>query len=245
MNHLADEYNLRQYGLFYLDLYPIQADPLLVVASPEVAAQVTQIKSYPKHPILRNILGPALGNRGIVGQEGAEWKELRTMFNPGFSQGNLFSMVPMMVSETEIFAARLSALAAGDGFVSSIEKLAADLTIDVIGQAVLGLRFNSQTSENSMVQNIIRVAKLVEPVSNISPQRLNIWKAVKIRYFGTMLNNELTKILRMRWSELAGLPEKAKNSNAIFDIAMAMYMKKGGKIGESMTQNFLELMRDK
>jgi len=46
-------------------------------------------------------------------------------------------MVPMTVDETETFAARLPALAAADGFASSIENLAVDLTVDVIGQAVV------------------------------------------------------------------------------------------------------------
>ena len=183
INHLADEYNLREYGLFYMDVYPVQKHPLLVVASPEVAAQVTQITPYPKHPTLKEDFGPVLGRRGIVGQEGADWKELRTMFNPGFSQANLFSMVPMMIEETGVFASRLSKVAAGDGFVSSIEAFAADLTVDIIGEAVFGLNFNSQTTDNPMVQSIIAASRLVGPISDLSPKRLNLWKGLKLRYY--------------------------------------------------------------
>lgn len=98
MNQLADKYNLRERGLFYMDVYPTQQRATLVVASPEVAAQVTQINSYPKHPFLKDIFGAVLGKRGLVVLEGSEWKELRTMFNPGFSQANLFSMVPTTTS---------------------------------------------------------------------------------------------------------------------------------------------------
>ena len=245
INHIADKYDLRKYGLFYMDAYPIQMDPLLVIASPEVAAQVTQITSYPKHETLNRDFGPALGRRGMVGQEGATWKELRTMFSPGFSQANLLSMVPMIADETAVFASRLSKLAAGDGFVSSIETLAAELTVDIIGQAVFGLKFNSQTSENPMVHSIITASKLVGVVSDISPQRLNFWRALKLKYYENLSNTQLMKMLRMRWSELAASPEKAARSHAIFDIAMATYMKRGGKVDTNVTKDFLELMRDK
>ena len=52
-------------------------------------------------------------------------------------------------------------------------------------------------------------------------------------------------MLCVKWSELAAFPEKTAYSNAIFDIAMAKYMKKGGKLGDHITKDFLELMRDK
>jgi cytochrome P450 len=245
INHLADKYNLREHGLFYMDVYPIQKYPLLVVASPEVAAQVTQISSYPKHRTLKEDFGAALGYRGILVQEGADWKETRTMFNPGFSQANLLSMVPMMVDETEVFASRLSKVAAGDGFVSSIEGFAADLTVDIIGQAVFGLRFDSQTTTNPLVQSIIAASRMVGPISDLSPQRLNFWKALKLRYYEKVSNDQLMKILRTRWAELVASPQKAAQSSAIFDIAMATYMKKGGKLEANVTKDFLELMRDK
>ena len=70
MNYIADKYDLRKYGLFYIDTYPIQYEPVLVVISPDVAAQVTQTESYPKHPVLTAEFGRAIGSRGIVGQEG-------------------------------------------------------------------------------------------------------------------------------------------------------------------------------
>ena len=245
MNHIADEYDLRKYGLFYMDAYPVQMDPILVVACPEVAAQVTQITSYPKHETLNRDFGAALGRRGMVGQEGAKWKELRTMFSPGFSQANLLSMVPMIADETDVFALRLSRLAAGDGFVNSIEMLAAELTVDIIGQAVFGLKFNSQSRENPMVHSIITASKLVGVVSDISPERLNFWKMLKLKYYENVSNTQLMKMLRIRWSELAASPEKAAHSHAIFDIAMATYMKRGGKVDTNVTKDFLELMRDK
>ncbi|KAG0650707.1 Aflatoxin biosynthesis N [Hyphodiscus hymeniophilus] len=245
MNHLADEYNLRESGLFYMDVYPISQSPMLVVTSPEVASQVTQAEmyGYAKHPALQNFKA-VLGERGIVSQEGAKWKVLRTMFNPGFSQANLFSMVPMIVDETNIFMSRLSKSAKADGFVESIEMLAAELTVDIIGQALFGLKFNSQTSMNPLVDSIIQSSRNVVTASDLSPQHLNVWKMMKLKYYEIVANKQLMKVLRTRWSELDSSPEKAAQSHAIFDIAMATYMKKEGKVEATMTTDFLELMRD-
>ncbi|KAH8800159.1 cytochrome P450 [Xylogone sp. PMI_703] len=196
MNHVADVYNLRGPGLFYVDAYPIQREALLVVSSPELAAQVTQISSYPKHPALNRGFGRAIGKRGIVVQEGAHWKELRTMFNPGFSQANLLSMVPMMVDEAQVFAFRLSASAAAGGFVRSLESFVADLTVDVIGQALLGIRFNSQNSSNATVTNLIEASRLVRPLFDFSIERLNLWRILKLRYYEALANiKTFTKLI--------------------------------------------------
>jgi cytochrome P450 len=247
MNYVADEYDLRQYGLFYVDIYPIQSDPLLVVISPEVAAQVTQTSqiTYPKHPVLNRDFGRSIGPRGIVGQEGSEWKELRTMFNPCFSRANLFSMVPMIVEESEVFASRLSRLAAVDNFVESLESLVAALTVDIIGWALLGMRFNSQTSSNPLVTSIIKASKLTRNLSDFSPERLNLWRILKLRYYEAVSNGKITQMLQRKWSELAASPAQAEGSNAIFDIAIAKYVEKGSKLGDHVTKDFLELMRDK
>ena len=242
MNYVADEYNLRQYGMFYVDAYPIQGDSMLVVTAPEVAAQ---INSFPKHPALNRDFGQVLGHRGMAVQEGDDWKELRTMFNPGFTQTNLFSMVPMMVDETEIFASCLSASAVTGGFVRSLDSFTAALTVDIMGQALLGLKFNSQTTSSSIITSVIEASRLPRFISNFSIERLNFWRIVKLRYYGAVSNSGISKVLRAKWNELAALPEKVANSDVIFDIAMARYLKTRGRPLDHVTQDFRELMRDK
>lgn len=247
MSHIADTYDLRKHGLFFVDSYPITSEPLMVVVSPDVAAQVVQNQGEPflKHPVLNDQFGRAIGPRGLVGQEGEQWKELRTMFNPGFSQANLLSMVPMMVEETTIFVSRLSEIAAGDGFIEDTDSLAAAVTVDIIGQALLGTKFNAQTTTNALVTSVVRASHLVKNLTNFSPERLNLWRYVKLRYHETISNTKIAEILSERWFELATVPEKAAASTAIFDIAMAKYMKRGGSLEFGVTKDFLELMRDK
>ncbi|OBT65131.1 hypothetical protein VE03_04759 [Pseudogymnoascus sp. 23342-1-I1] len=246
MSHIADTYDLRKHGLFFVDSYPIMSEPLMVVVSPDVAAQVVQNQGMPflKHPVLNENFGRAIGVRGMVGQEGEQWKELRTMFNPGFSQANLLSMVPMMVEETTIFVDRLSKIAAGDGFIEDTDSLAAAVTVDIIGQALLGVKFDAQTSSNALVTSVVRASHLVKTLTNFDPEWLNIWRHLKLRYHEAISNTKITEILSARWTELAAEPEKASSSGAIFDIAMAKYMKRGGSLQNGVTKDFLELMRD-
>lgn len=247
MSHIADTYDLRKHGLFFVDSYPIMSEPLMVILSPEIAAKVvqSQTESYLKHPVLNEGFGRAIGPRGMVGQEGEQWKELRTMFNPGFSQANLLSMVPMMVEETTIFVSRLSKIAAGDGFIEDTDSLAAAVTVDIIGQALLGVKFNAQTTSNALVTSVVRAGHLVKTFTNFDISRLNLWRYLKLRYHEAVSNTKITEILSARWFELAAAPEKADSSGAIFDIAMAKYMRRGGSLEFGVTKDFLELMRDK
>lgn len=248
MTYLAQKYNVTENGIFYVDLYPIQNDALLVICKPEVATQVSHSPStyFRKHPVLKRDFGQALGMRGLVGLEGDEWREVRTMFNPGFSLVNLFSMVPMIVAKCEKFTERLTRCAEADGFVRSMESLAAGVTIDVIGHALLGVDFKAQTdSPDPIVVNVVNGAKQCGTVSDLSPQRLDLWRIGKKYYYDWASNSGIARLLTVRWKELKENPAIASESNAIFDIAMAKHMKRGGKLGDESTKDFMELIRDK
>lgn len=68
--------------------------------------------------------------------QGEKWKALRKRFNPGFAPQHLLSLLPAIVHKASIFVDRLSDLAkAGDEF--SLQRLATDLTLDVIGDLAL------------------------------------------------------------------------------------------------------------
>ncbi|KAL3421803.1 hypothetical protein PVAG01_05959 [Phlyctema vagabunda] len=247
MDRLAEKYDLRKAGLFYLDIYPIKGVTTLVVVDADVAAQVTQGKTtWHKHPAMGEEFGRAIGPRGLVLQEDEEWKELRTMFNPGFSAANLMSMVPMLVEEGEIFTSRLSKLAAVDGgFVRSMDSVAAALTVDIIGQALLGVKFHTQTTpRGTLVSSIIETSRLVKTLTNISLERFNLWRLAKVRYYDYLANSELSSVLLKKWEELVAAPEAAQKSNVIFDIAMDKYMRRGGKLEGEISKDFLEVMRD-
>jgi sterigmatocystin biosynthesis cytochrome P450 monooxygenase len=60
--------------VFYLDMWPFSL-PILVVASPLAAYQLTQEHSQPKSDGLRNYMRPSADNNDLVSMEGQMWKD--------------------------------------------------------------------------------------------------------------------------------------------------------------------------
>lgn len=123
----------------YMDLWPIQ-DPVAMSLHPALSAQLTQEHNLPKGKIVRKGLKPLGANQDLVTLNGAEWKEWRVRFNPGFSARNVSSLVPAMLEEALVFIDVLENFAGKDGEwgeVFQLEQKTTDLTFDVIGRAIL------------------------------------------------------------------------------------------------------------
>lgn len=68
--------------------------------------------------------------------QGEEWKALRKRFNPGFAPQHLLSLLPAIVDKVSTFVGRLDDLAK-TGAEFSLQRMATDLTFDVIGDLAL------------------------------------------------------------------------------------------------------------
>ena len=137
--------------VFYLDLWPV-GNSLLMVHDPEVAYQVTQAQSLPKHPVVAKVLGAMVGEPSVVTAEGREWKLLRSILNPGFSSQYLSTLIPLLIRHAEVFKDRISQYAS-TGDVFPIQETAMSLTMDVIGEVVLGRNFDSQRRPNKITEH--------------------------------------------------------------------------------------------
>jgi cytochrome P450 len=132
--YIQKKYNLGD--IFYLDLWPF-GPKWLFVTDPEIVSQwVTTGQSLNKSPQVVDYLGKLLGHDNMVGLDGPAWKRLRTMFNPGFANGHLMTLLPYLVDMTVIFCEKLRE-AAKIGEVIEMEEYAAKLTIDIMGKIVL------------------------------------------------------------------------------------------------------------
>lgn len=133
---LAREYpEAMEAGVMYMDVWPI-SPPFLAVFRPDMMAQFTQDQSQPKHPYVVREMTPFTGAMDLASSEGQEWKVGRSMFNPGFSLKNLLSLVPAFVEEALVYRERLGQLA-DKGETAKLETYTTDLTVDIIGRAVL------------------------------------------------------------------------------------------------------------
>ena len=120
---------------FYLDIWPV-GQPYLMVISPDLLSQLTQINQLPKDPGLQTFLKPLAGRQNLVTMEGSTWKYWRSIFNPGFSASHISFLIPGMVEKVEIFNGKVRKYAE-KGQMFFLEEMALNLTIDIIGGAVM------------------------------------------------------------------------------------------------------------
>ena len=121
--------------IFYIDTWPF-GHPICVIVDPDVAYQVTVQTSLPKHAAVEESIWPLAGTKNIVSMEGAEHKRWRTIFNPGFSNAHLMTLVDGIVDDAVLFAEILGKHA-DEGDIFSLEEAATRMTMDIIGRVVL------------------------------------------------------------------------------------------------------------
>lgn len=118
-----------------MDTWPF-GYPICAIIDPEVANQVTVQHSLPKHGALAKVIWPLTGTKNLVSMNGPEHKRWRAIFNPGFSNAHLMSLVDGIVDDSLVFADILAKHAdANDIF--SLEDATTKATVDIIGRVVL------------------------------------------------------------------------------------------------------------
>lgn len=122
-------------GFLYLDTWPF-GHSLIAVFDPDIAAQFTHEKSFPKAATVLHELGPLTDGRDLVTMEGQEWKTWRSVFNPGFSAKNLTALLPAFLEEIQVLKETL-VRATKSGEVVNMEKTVQMATVDVICRAAL------------------------------------------------------------------------------------------------------------
>ena len=147
-------YMQKRYGMgdiFYMDWSPL-GPRWLFITNPEIIGQhITTTQSLHKSPLEANFLDIFLGPHNMVSVEGATWKNLRTMFNPGFSATHLMTLVPYIVDSSLVFYDVLRQKAETNELIG-LEELGTRLTIDIIGKVVLDADFDSQKKPHPIVE---------------------------------------------------------------------------------------------
>lgn len=122
-------------SLFYLDTWPF-GPPILALTSADYANQITVAHSLPKYSMMRRYMKPMTGGMDLVTLEGREWKTWRAVFNPGFSSTHLMTKIPHILTDVITFCEILEQRAAS-GQVFSLDPLAINLNLDIIGRLAL------------------------------------------------------------------------------------------------------------
>ena len=147
--YMQKKYN--QGDVFYVDWWPF-GPRWLFISDPEIISQhVTgPPQSLPKSPLETAYLDDFLGPHNMVSVEGQHWKNLRAMFNPGFSSAHLMTLVPYIVDASLVFCDVIRDKA-GTNDLFELEEYGTRLTIDIIGKVVLDSDFDSQKQVHPIV----------------------------------------------------------------------------------------------
>ncbi|KAI1482445.1 hypothetical protein K445DRAFT_53084 [Daldinia sp. EC12] len=205
-------------GIVYMDVWPI-GYPMLAVYNPNMMAQFIQENSLPKFWAMPQIEFKGFtGGQDLVNLDGPEWKKARSMFNPGFSAKNLLSLVPDMIEEVLVFRNRLEK-AATSGEVIRLADYTTNLTVDIVGRAVLGTRLQTQVKPNRLMELMKRQLKLIYFELSLSKQ-LNPLVPLKNWIYNRKISNELIPYIL----NTAQNYEKIEGSKTIVTLALKEYI---------------------
>ncbi|KAF2396646.1 cytochrome P450 [Trichodelitschia bisporula] len=205
-----------------LDMRPALGYPLLIINDHTIAEQIVKPSklfkySTPKSATMEAIQG-LIGDTSIISNKGGEdWKALRKRFNPGFAPSHLITLLPQILSKTEMFTNRLTKLAeSGEEF--ELEKLCTSLTFDIIAAVVLDHDFKAQLPEGQQDSLMTDYAALLKTYDSSEAMPVNRFRNRwgKQPRLIARVDSTLKVIIRTKFSEelaarAAGHPSKGRS----------------------------------
>ncbi|KAK6210482.1 hypothetical protein LQW54_006229 [Pestalotiopsis sp. IQ-011] len=229
-DYIRTKWNLPE--VFYVDLRPF--GPLtLYIADPVAASQyATTGQSLPKGSYATSYIQKFLGVNNMVTLEGAHWKSLRTIFNPGFSLTNIMGLADVIVDASLTFCDIIKRKAES-GELFELEALLTGLTIEVIGKVVLDTDTNAQTQRHPIAALFRERSRLMPPSDAVFPwQAVDLLRPYKLWRNGTKLDREISKELDLKIQRRAKASKEEEESGkraakkrSVVDLAIDAYEK--------------------
>jgi cytochrome P450 len=234
----------RKYGLgdmFFLDNWPAAPERQIVINDPvsprpvssapwirpthskkELAAQITQMHSLPKHPLYKEYAAHICGETSMIFSEGEMWKQSRSLFNPGFSASHLMTLVPIIVDDTMIFWRNLNRVAESKEIVQ-LEQMTAHLTIDIMGHVILDHDLNSQGGHNKLVDAFRHAIEWTPSPRTINPLAgLNPIRPIAHWYWTSVMDGYIGKLVDERYKMIQA-DKIDKSRKCAIDLALAQH----------------------
>lgn len=187
----------------------------MYVGDPQAASQyVTTGQSLPKSRLAKNYIERFLGKNNLVTLEGARWKAMRAIFNPGFSPANIAGLTDVVVDATMRYRGVLLAKAAsGEHF--QLEECLTRLTIEVIGRVVLDVDLDAQAADHPITRLFReRVRLMPSHTATVFPwQDANLARMARLwrngRALDAAIGAEVDRKIVARAAEMAAEEEEA------------------------------------
>jgi cytochrome P450 len=205
-----------------------------------------------KHPRVADLFETVLGRKSMALSNGAEWKSMRATFSTAFASANIFSLMPAVLEESELFVSLLSEAASRDGgFVRSMGDMLKRLSFDLVCRLVLGRRLRSQVERCELADLLHAAARWPNPASLNPFERLNVVRIGVLRCYESRIKRIVDRMVLDRWAEVRKfLMSKATghDSKIIIDMALKAYSQ-NGQIQEidqdSIPKPVLDILSDK
>ncbi|GKZ93950.1 hypothetical protein AnigIFM59636_007308 [Aspergillus niger] len=223
---LSMEYPGLQNG-FYIDVWPFMC-PMFVCTTPPLAVQACQTYSLAKPTeLLAPFINPMAGGDNFFTTNGAAWKRDRDLFNHAFSMAAVLGHVDYILEEAEIYVEILREHAKkGDTF--SMDDLACNYMMDVVGNVALNTRFNYQTGHNPIAAAMRSTIDLEcgREGENNPLRRWNIHRLYRQWRNSQIMDHHIGLELEKRYQEYLQQNQSTKpRGKSIMDIVIAEYMK--------------------
>jgi cytochrome P450 len=226
-------------GAFYMDLWPMSG-LFLTVVSPKIGVEITQTnpKLTSERPrLLRRFMKPITGGLTIFDLDEKEWKPWRAVFNKGFQSDRMYSLVPSMVQETQVFAGTLRGLAK-KGIICSLDPIILRFMIDIIGKTAMNTSLHTQAGYNPLSDGMLSQIRWHNPNAEVNPlSHLNF-----VRFFvhwknGRQMDQYIGAELDKRYEEFKADPDST-SSKSVIDLALQEYLKSSTQLPAKLDREF-------
>jgi cytochrome P450 len=226
-------------GAFYMDLWPMSG-LFLTIVSPKIGVEITQTNpklTSDRPKLLRRFLKPITGGLTIFDLDEKDWKPWRVVFNKGFHSERMYSLVPSMVEEVQVFAGTLRKLAAKTE-ICFLDPITLRFTIDMIGKTAMNTSLNAQTGYNTLADGMLSQIRWHNPNAEVNPlSQLNFVRSFVQWKNGRQMDGYIGAELDKRYEEHKADPNNS-NSRSVIDLALQEYLKSSEKLPAKLDPNF-------
>jgi cytochrome P450 len=211
-------------SVMFIDFRPF-SHPGLLIRSHDVAEQLSRGSklypwSVPKYATQHGQMVPVIGKHSIITKEGAEWKDLRRRFNPGFAPAHLNTLLPVIMDKVDIFLGQMDD-AARTGETIVLGHRLRNLTFDIMGAVVLDEDLRAQELDPARRGALIQIYGTLLETYNDTRMSLPWWLRPRVTWYRNRLSKQLDKILSATVrAKFAEGPSASDDSRSILALSL-------------------------
>ena len=174
--------------------------------------------------MIQRFVLPITGGPSLLDLDKKDWKPWRAIFNKGFRGDLMYSLVPHIVEEVQVFANTLRGLA-DKNEMAFLDPITLRFKIDLIAKTVLNAKLNAQTGYNILADTFLDQTRWNDSNADINPfSRLNFVRKFMHWWNGRILDRYIGMELDKRYEEYKSNPDNP-NSKSVMDLVIQEYLK--------------------